>query len=90
MTTPPTPKSTCKVETLVRDQPTIVSRREEDVALRKWSLSRYCSVRYILETKTKVGSTGSKVPTLRTNPKIDGFTELKLEETEKVVNLFKN
>jgi hypothetical protein len=46
MTAPPTPKPTHQVETLVRESPTIVivSRREEDVALRQWTLSRYCCV----------------------------------------------
>jgi heme-binding NEAT domain protein len=39
--------------------------------LRKWSLSRYCYANFILETKTKVGSTTGKAPTLRTNPNID-------------------
>jgi hypothetical protein len=32
MTAPPTPKPTCKAEALVREPPTIVSRREEDAA----------------------------------------------------------
>ena len=36
MVTPLTPKPTLKAETLVRVTTTIVSRREEDVALRKW------------------------------------------------------
>jgi hypothetical protein len=53
MATPPTPKPTFKAEALVREPPTIVSRREEDAALRKWSLSRYCCASCILETKTK-------------------------------------
>ncbi len=60
--TPPTPKTTRKAEALVRASPTITSRREEDSVLRKWSLSRYCSARCILETKTKVGSTAVKAP----------------------------
>ena len=37
MTAPPTPKPTRKAEALVRAPPTIASRREEDVALKKWS-----------------------------------------------------
>jgi hypothetical protein len=37
MVTPLTPNPTRKTEVLVRTPPTIVSRREEDVALRKWS-----------------------------------------------------
>jgi hypothetical protein len=36
--------------------------------VRKWSLSRYCSVIWILETKTKVGSTVVETPAPRTNP----------------------
>jgi hypothetical protein len=56
-----TPKPTRKGEPLTREPPTIPSCREEDVVSRKWSLSRYCSVRSILETKTKVGSTGVNV-----------------------------
>jgi DNA-directed RNA polymerase subunit N (RpoN/RPB10) len=45
--------------------------REEDSVLRKWSLSRYCCARCILETKTKVGSTVSKDPGPRINPNIN-------------------
>jgi hypothetical protein len=52
-TAPPTPKPTLKVKALVRTPTTIVSRREEDDALRKWSLSRYCCVRCILKLKQK-------------------------------------
>ncbi len=44
---PPTPKPTRKA--LVREPSTIVSHREEDAALRKWSLPRYCCARCILE-----------------------------------------
>jgi hypothetical protein len=70
-TVPPTPKSTHRSETLVRASSTIVSCHEEDDDLRKWPFPRYCDVRYILETKTKVGITTTKVPDPRTNPKID-------------------
>ena len=48
MVDPLTPESTPTVETLVRAPPTIASCREEDVALRKWSLSRYCCASCIL------------------------------------------
>jgi hypothetical protein len=44
---------------------------EEDSALRKWSLPRYCCVNCILETKTIVGSTTVKAPAPCTNPNID-------------------
>ena len=57
MVGPLTPKSTRQVVGLDRVSPTIVSCREEDAALRKWSLSRYCYASSILETKTKTGST---------------------------------
>ena len=69
MVAPLTPKPTLTVEVLVRAPPTIASCREEDSALRKWPLPRYCCARCILETKTKVGSTTVKVPTPRTNPR---------------------
>jgi hypothetical protein len=59
------------VSTAQLSVPTIVSRLEEDVTLRKWSFPRYCCASCILETKTKVGSTAAKAPALRTNPKID-------------------
>jgi hypothetical protein len=36
MTVPLTPKPTRKVEALTKAPPTIASRREEDVALKKW------------------------------------------------------
>ena len=42
MVDPPTPKPTRKAEALVRAPLTIASRREEDAALRKWPLPRYC------------------------------------------------
>ncbi len=71
MVSPLTPKPTLKAETLVRAPPTIASCREEDVALRKWSLTRYCCASYILQTKTKVGSTTVKVPAPRINPNIN-------------------
>jgi hypothetical protein len=47
------PKSTRKAESLVRTSSTIVSCREEDAALRKWPLPRYCCASCILETKIK-------------------------------------
>ena len=68
---PPTPKPTRKAEALARAPPTIASCREEDAALRKWPLPRYCCASCILETKTKVGSTAAKAPALRINPNID-------------------
>jgi hypothetical protein len=74
MVDPLTPKTTHKTETLDRVSPTIDSCREEDAELRKWSLSRYCSTRCILETKTKVGSTVAKDPVPRTNPNINETT----------------
>ena len=69
MVSPLTPKTTRKVETLVRTPPTIASSREEDAALKEVTLSRYRSVNCILETK--VGNTGTKVPVPRTNPNIN-------------------
>jgi hypothetical protein len=39
MVVPLTPKSTRKVQVLVKVPSTIVSRREEDVVLKKWSKS---------------------------------------------------
>jgi hypothetical protein len=42
MVVPPTPKSTFKVESLVRAPPTIVSSCEENAALKKWHLPRLC------------------------------------------------
>jgi hypothetical protein len=71
MVAPLTPKSTRKVEVLVRDPTTIVSCREEDTTVRKWPLPRYCSASCILETKTKVGSTTAKAPAPRINPNIN-------------------
>ncbi len=52
------------------DHHVIVSRREEDAALRKCPLPWSFCARCILETQTKVGSTAGKAPALRTNPKI--------------------
>jgi hypothetical protein len=66
---PLTPKPTRTVEVLVREPSTIVSCREEDAALRKWPLPRYCCASCILETKTKVGSTAAKAPAPRIKPK---------------------
>ena len=68
---PLTPKSTRKTEVLARAPPTMASRHEEDVVLRKWPLPRYCCPSCILDTKTKVGSTAVKVPVPRTNGNID-------------------
>jgi hypothetical protein len=51
MVVPLTPKPTRKTEPLSRAPTTIVLCRE-DTVLRKWSLSRYCCPRCILETKT--------------------------------------
>ncbi len=51
--------------------PTIVWRHEEDDALKEVALSRYRCANCILETKTKVGSTSTKVPDPRTNPNND-------------------
>jgi hypothetical protein len=71
MVDPLTPNPTRKAEALSREPPTIALCREEDAALRKWPLPRYCCASCILETKTKVGSTTEKVPTPRTHPNID-------------------
>ena len=71
MVAPLTPEPTRKAEALARAPPTIASCREEDAALRKWPLSRYCCASCILETKTKVGTTGTKVPVPRINPNIN-------------------
>ena len=38
MVVPPTPKPTCKAETLTRAPPTIVSSREENTGMKKWHL----------------------------------------------------
>ena len=59
MVSPLTPKLTLTAETLVRTPPTIASCREEDTTLRKWSFPRYCCASCILETKRKVGNTGT-------------------------------
>jgi hypothetical protein len=69
MTTPTTPKPTRKAETLVRAPPTVVSRCEEDVALKKWPKPWLCCANGILETKANDGSTAAKAPAPRTNPK---------------------
>ena len=55
MIAPLTPNPTRKTETLVRTPSTIVSRREEDAALKEVVLPKYRCVNCILETKTKVG-----------------------------------
>jgi hypothetical protein len=46
-----TPKPTRKTEVLVKAPPTIASRREEDVALKKWPKPWLCCANGILETK---------------------------------------
>jgi hypothetical protein len=58
--------TTRETETLVRTPTIIVSCREEDTVLRKWSWSRYCSTNCILVTKTQVGITTTKAPDPRT------------------------
>jgi hypothetical protein len=62
-----TPKPTRKTEALVKTPSTIVSRREEDVALKKWSKTWLSCANGILETKANDGST-LKAPVPRTNP----------------------
>ncbi len=64
MVAPLTPKPTRKTEVLTKVPPTIVSRREEDVALKKWPKPWLCYANGILETKANDGST----PVPRTNP----------------------
>jgi hypothetical protein len=71
MVTPLTPKPTRKSESLVRAPSTIASSHEEDATLKEVVLSRYRCANFILETKTKVGSTVAKVPVPRTNPNIN-------------------
>ena len=51
--------------------PTMTSRHEEDDTLKEVVLSRYRRVRCILETKTEVGRTTVRFPSVRTNPNID-------------------
>jgi hypothetical protein len=53
MVVPLTPKPTRKAEALAKAPPTIASRREEDVALKKWSKPWLSCANYILETKSK-------------------------------------
>jgi hypothetical protein len=48
MVAPLTPKPTRKVEALAKAPPTIVSRREEDVALKKWPKPWLCCANGIL------------------------------------------
>ena len=71
MVSPLTLKPKRKAEDFTRDPPTIVLSHEEDDVLRKCPKPLYRSARYILETKTKVGSTTGKDPDPRTNPNID-------------------
>ena len=68
---PPTPKPTRKDEALDRASPTIASCHKGDVSLKEVTLSRYRCANCILETKTKVGITGTKTPVPRTNPNIN-------------------
>jgi hypothetical protein len=68
MVHPLTPKPTRKAEDLTKSPPTIVSRHEEDSALKEVSLVRYRCANGILETRTKDGSTAAKTPVPRTNP----------------------
>jgi hypothetical protein len=44
----------------------MVSRREEDVALKKWPEPWLCCANGILETKANDGSTAAKAPAPRT------------------------
>jgi hypothetical protein len=69
MVAPLTPKPTRKTEALAKAPPTIASRREEDVALKKWPKPWLCCANGILETKANDGSTAAKAPAPRTNPK---------------------
>ena len=69
MVAPLTPKPTRKAEALAKAPPTIASRREEDVALKKWPKPWLCCANGILETKANDGSTAAKAPAPRTNPK---------------------
>ena len=68
MVAPLTPKPTRKAEALAKAPPTIASRREEDVALKKWPKPWLCCANGILETKANDGSTAAKAPAPRTNP----------------------
>jgi hypothetical protein len=68
MVAPLTPKPTRKAPVLVKVSSTIVSRREEDVAMKKWSKPWLSCANGILETKTNDGSTTAKAPVPRTNP----------------------
>jgi hypothetical protein len=74
MVAPPTPKPTHKVEDLVRESPTIVSRCEENTVLWKSYWSRLCCANWSPETKARVSSPPVKAPVLRTNPNIDEAT----------------
>jgi hypothetical protein len=65
-----TPKPIRKTKALVKEPPTIVSRREEDGALKKWTKSRLCCANDIPETKANDGSTAAKAPDPRTNPRL--------------------
>ncbi len=68
MVVPLTPKPTRKAEALTKVSPTITSRREEDVVVKKWPKSWLCCANDILETKANDGSTAAKAPAIRTNP----------------------
>jgi hypothetical protein len=60
MVAPLTPKPTRKAEALAKAPPTITSRREEDIELKKWPKSCLCCANGILETKANDGSTAAK------------------------------
>jgi hypothetical protein len=59
---------TMVAEALAKAPPTIASRREEDVALKKWPKPWLCCAKGILETKANDGSTAAKAPAPRANP----------------------
>jgi hypothetical protein len=65
---PLTPEPTRKAEALTKTPTTIASRREENVALKKWSKPWLCCANGILETKENDGNTVAKAPVPRTNP----------------------
>ena len=60
MVAPLTPKPKRKDEVLAKAPLTIVSRLEEDAALKKWPKPRLCCANGILETKANDGSTAAK------------------------------
>jgi len=74
MVVPPTHKSTCKSEALVRAPPTIVSSCEGSTALKKWHLPQLCCVSWNPETKRNLevrrtpGKSPSPVPLVTCQP----------------------